>query len=278
MVCLVCGSVQAPGFSIWSWEFDHLSLTWGMAAAQYDAMGIGQAVRNAMGRTIIFFHFSSGGAPMRYRARMTLLAFALITSLAAGEIHAGILLDNLDQTDDGVTTAISVGGSILTGNSDISLSSVVIPQSLTGFLPGETLTLASRNADGTVGSLLPANFSLLFDSSTSMTTALVTSPLTLQSNSGYWFLLNSDSGDSVGWDYTFSTTYMSTADVTLPVDDVAYGLSVIPPLIEYFNLADGPQLMQLNGTAVPEPSSLALCTIAGVLGLLVDRVRRKRSA
>jgi hypothetical protein len=36
--------------------------------------------------------------------------------------------------------------------------------------------------------------------------------------------------------------------------------------------------LSINGGAVPEPSSLALCTIAGVIGLAVARVRRKRTA
>jgi hypothetical protein len=44
-----------------------------------------------------------------------------------------------------------------------------------------------------------------------------------------------------------------------------------------FDSVSGPMTIMGASSAVPEPSSLALCTVAGAIGLAVARVRRKRA-
>lgn len=207
------------------------------------------------------------------RGTVPVMAIVLLAALAPAA-RADVLLDNLTQqpTDVAPADGTQVGVSILVASQVIQLSSVVISQTSLGNTPGETFSIASRNADGTVGTPLFTDFSVSFNSNTNLTTVTPNTPVVLGPNAGYWLLLSSPSSSNLHWDYSKASGYFSQDGVTLPADHT----SVITDSsgTGYYTLLNGPQMLQVNGTAVPEPSVLALAA-ASTLGLLLRRRPQK---
>lgn len=202
---------------------------------------------------------------------------ALVILLLAGipgEARSGVVLNNLDQSNDGFTQGEIVGGAIVLGDTSIRLASVVFPQIQGSFVPGETFAVAARNGDGTVGATLFGDFTVTYDAASGNATAAANTPFTLQANTGYWLLLGGG-GSLVGWDYTVSSSYVAAFGITLPGSMVAYFAGGGDE--GYFSLADGPQLLEVNGVAVPEPSTVALAALAGGIGVLAHLRRRSRA-
>ena len=204
---------------------------------------------------------------------------AVVLGLAAQTAHAAVVVSNIDPS----TTAFGenspeIGEALLTGTRPITLTSVEILQT-GGAATGESIAVYSRNADGTLGTSLFTSFSLSFDSTTSLTSATVTGAFTLQANTGYFFVLDSNASPTASWTYTSSTDYAAEFGATLPANDTAF--FVAGGALSYRSLSGGPQEFQVNGTAlaaVPEPSTWALTSLALAGGMALLARRRKVAA
>ncbi len=207
---------------------------------------------------------------------VTLFAVAF-TGLMVQQSDASVVVSNLDPANTAFGfNAPEIGQSLLTGSRPISLTSVQFIQT-GGLAAGETFSVYSRNTDGSVGSSLFSGFSLSFDSTMDTTTATVTGAFTLQANSGYYFVLNSNSTSNIEWSYTSSTDYAAAFGASLPVTKTSF--DSVSGTTVYYNLSDGPQLIQVNGTAlaaVPEPSAYAFMGLA-LAGGVVLLARRRRA-
>ena len=186
-------------------------------------------------------------------------------------------MSTLSLSNDGTFPGEQVGAAIQIGSTPISLSSVVYTESFSsGPTPGETFAVYSRNADGTVGSDLFNNFTLSYDSVSQNTTATVTSPFVFQASTSYWLMMVETPGTSGYWDNSNAFTYTSALGVTIPATDASF--SFLSGTSYYLNLTDGLQLFQVNGVAVPEPSTLALAATGAVIVLSATWMRRRRGA
>lgn len=207
---------------------------------------------------------------------MTFLSVALL-GLAGHQAHASVVLSNLDPANPSSSfTAQTIGEAILTSSRPISLTSVMLLQA-TGLTTGESVAVYSRNADGSLGTPLFSGFTVGFDSTSMVTTATVNGAFTLQANSGYYFVLGSNSTSNVEWSYTSSTDYAASFGVTIPTTRATFATFGGAPL--YFDLSAGPQLFQVNGSglaAVPEPA--ASVWIGLVVAGGVTMIARRRSA
>jgi hypothetical protein len=170
---------------------------------------------------------------------------------------AETVIDNLGPAN--FNTAASgelVGGAIQIGATPITISTVEFHQYFTGgyvFRPGETFSIYSRNADGTVGSPLFSNFTLTANNSSFTTTAAANAPFVLQANTGYWLILGVPPGvEFVLWNYTPSSTYTSGLGVTIPAARASFYRE--DGKDNYFALAEGPQELRITGSAAMAPA------------------------
>ena len=186
-------------------------------------------------------------------------------------------MSTLSLSNDGTFPGEQVGAAIQIGSTPISLSSVVYTESFSsGPTPGETFAVYSRNADGTVGNDLFNDFTLSYDSVSHNTTATATSPFIFQASTSYWLMMVETPGTSGYWDNSNAFTYTSALGVTIPATDASF--SFISGTYYYLNLTDGLQLFQVNGAAVPEPSTLALAATGAVIVLGATWLRRRRGS
>jgi len=215
---------------------------------------------------------------MRFsRVVLTLLPFALL--MTAPVVHATPVLSNLNQTIGGATNDPYIGQAFVTGPSSSFLSSVTLDIGYTPVTP--ELEFEASNADGTVGSTLytisgPSTYSF---SSGQLTFTAPTS-FSLAANTDY-FLVFSDPGATVDWEYTDSPTYTAQLGFTIPANDAAFESSVDNTVSgrgsQYYTLASGPELFSLStSVATPEPSTLGYMGM-GPLAVLFLR-RRLASA
>ena len=162
------------------------------------------------------------------------------------------------------------------GAEGATLTSVEFPQTPDGQTSGESFAVYSRNSDGTVGSALFSGFALDFDSTSETTTATVEGSFTLQADTGYFFVLASNSMlNSVEWNYTKDTSYSSAFGATMP--DANTSFTSVGTRTNYYSLSsDGPQVIQVNGApiAVPEPSAMTFVGLALAGGTVVLARRR----
>jgi hypothetical protein len=213
-------------------------------------------------------------------ARLALVALTVFGGFelggGLGESRAGIVVSTLDLPDDGTFPGEQVGAAIQIGSTPISLESIVYLQAFSlGPAPGETFAIFSRNADGTVGSSLFDAFTLNFDMTTFTTTATATSPFTFQANTSYWLMMVETPGVFGDWDNSLSFTYTSAFGVTIP--DQNTSVSFFSGTVQYLNASDGLQIFQVNGSAIPEPSTLALALAGSPVVVGICWLRRRRS-
>lgn len=146
-----------------------------------------------------------------------------------------------------------------------------------------SFSVYSRNADGTLGSLLDSASSLSYTQTRTTTptigpypTGVLTASFSdymLQANTSYWLVIATPNSPYINWEYTVSRSYTKSNGVTLPsADNSFYQYNGVNT---YYPLSDGPLLLQVDGLlSVPEPRTLTLLG-AGLAGLGV--VRRRTS-
>jgi hypothetical protein len=219
----------------------------------------------------------------RVHGKAALLVCGLLLALSAGESRAQdpTVFNNLDQPYNGNYVAGDlVGNAILSGTSSSQLTNIVISERQFGPISGETFALDARNPDGTVGGVLFNNFSLSYSSGTGLETITPNTPFVFAPNTGYWLVLVSprpgtgNPSDLVAWDYTPSTNYTSSNGWSLPSTNTSF--FTFQGSTTYSDLSAGPQLFQVNVTAVPEPGPLALAGVAAVVGTGAAYLRRRR--
>jgi len=221
------------------------------------------------------------------RVSRAFFAFGLVLALAAGQGRAvgQIVFNNLDQPPPdppllGYTAGDQVGNAVLVLSNPIVLTNVILSESVFGPAPGEFFTINSRNPDGTVGSVIKSDFTSSYDPGTGLDTFTPITPFLFFPNTGYFLVLNSavpgDINAAPAWDYTLSTSFTSNG-ITLPTTNTSF-YNFGGSGNQYFDLEDGPQKFQINGTllaAVPEPGQMTLAAVAGVFGMGATYFRRR---
>jgi hypothetical protein len=208
----------------------------------------------------------------------------VLLALAVQEGRADVVINNLDQHDDGYTAGDQAGNAIVSGSAPASLSSIVISEATFGPIQGETFAIDARNPDGTLGGTLFNNFTLSFDSGTGLETITPNTPFVFAPNTGYWLVLISPRpgtglpNDLVSWDNTNSTAYSSSNGWSLPTTNTSE--FTLQGSTTYFDLSVGAQLFQVNvgPTAIPEPGPMALVATAAALVTAATWLRRRRRA
>jgi hypothetical protein len=196
-----------------------------------------------------------------------------------GGPRADFVISDLANPSGGYGQTDELGQAFINGNVAETITNIKIFATF-GTVPGEFLTLNSRNADGTVGGQLLTFNPGSYDSSTSLDTFTPTGPFTLAPGAGYFVVLHGTSGNQPYWDFAppNSTSTSDNGSTLPPTNDwfLTSGGSTT-----YGNLADGPFLFEVNGTpaasATPEPASLMLLA-TGALGLFGYTWRRRQAA
>ena len=199
----------------------------------------------------------------------------------AGFITTVFASNNQVAASGGNFFDVSVGGSAL---SVTSLELNVMGQA------GQIFGISVYDKVGTyLGSEQNISAWTLVSTGTGVCSGVVDSPelvslnsrISMQSQSTYgWFvaITTQNSGDYLEYTYgTGSNQVYSNADLSLSTgaSESSYFGQLFSPSSKVFQnrVWNG----EMEYTVVPEPSSLAMCEIAGVLGLIGVRVRRKRA-
>ena len=192
-------------------------------------------------------------------------------------VRADVVITNENQSNVGDIWGPDkqVGVAILVAGTAINVTRVEMSQVNFGTTADETFGIYARNADGTLGSLVYSDFTMSVPSNSGIATGTANSPMVLAPNTSYWLAMNSGaSGAPINVDSTRSTGFTASFGVTLPNDN--HVVTIDPgdgSGSEYGPASVSPPIFQINGTAVPEPSSVALLGIASIIGLLCSRRR-----
>jgi hypothetical protein len=188
---------------------------------------------------------------------LSLSASAVLLLAFCNTTRAETVLDNLGPANFNTAQGgQQVGGAIQIGETPITISTVEFHQWFTGgyvFPPGQTFAVYSRNADGTVGTPLFTDFTLIHGGETLITKASANSPYVLQANTAYWLVLTTPpSAEFVLWNYTPSPNYTSALGVTIPASHASFyredGQNY------YFALEEGPQELRVTGYSATPPA------------------------
>jgi hypothetical protein len=220
-------------------------------------------------------------ANLRLGSRYWLVLVALGTMSLAPVGRADVLFTNFDQPDrlGDWFEELSVGVAVQVANSSLNVTSVLLDQSRTTSDPtgGEVLGVFAQNPDGSAGNVVFQNFSLSYNPANGVTTATASAPLILAANTAYWLRLDTTTSNNIIWnalhaptspnEFTsaFGVTYASPDSVT--ITDSTAGT-------QYGPTVDGPPVIQINGTAIPEPAGMLLVSGAALAGLLTRSKRQ----
>ena len=180
------------------------------------------------------------------------LLLALCTTTRAETVLDNLGAPNFNTAQGGQ----QVGGAIQIGDTPITISTVEFHQWFTGgyvFPPGQTFAIYSRNADGTVGTPLFTDFTLIHGGDTLITRASANSAYVLQANTAYWLVLTTPpSAEFVLWNYTPSPNYTSALGVTIPALRASFYREKGENF--YFALEEGPQELRVTGYSAAAPA------------------------
>jgi hypothetical protein len=197
---------------------------------------------------------------------------------AGGSADAGLIVSNIDHTDAPIPVDPFDAQAFTAGGANQVLGSVTLRLGdFSGAAQTVTVSLNS-DASGQPGESVLAlgSISLAADTpSFADYTVTAPSPFTLQANTTYWVVAQTDSGDFVFWSGTLSTA--STGPGTLGPgavrpDTVARWDTFTSARYELE--VDAPALDTPAAATVPEPASLTLLSV-GAAGLLGYAWRRR---
>ncbi len=198
-----------------------------------------------------------------------------------GPAHAGIIVSNLNQTMNGHSTIYAAGPSqeyaqqFTTGSQSVELGTVF---ALLGDATGTFTASAELVTDnsGTPGTTVLTTFTIpTIPSGTTYSdeTFTPTSSVMLSANTSYWFILSASGTDTTAfyrWGYTDSTSYTGSGSIGEIGVSQDNGSTWTTHPLSY-----GPEILQVNTAAVPEPTSLVLMALAVPAIACGYRARRK---
>jgi len=219
---------------------------------------------------------------------LVLLVLGLCAA-ASPQAQAGLAVSNLSNT---------FGSAWDLGSGSTLADSPVANQFTTGPGPGWTLDsvvldlgLVAGTPSGSISAFLAADNSGL--PGTTLVTLLGSNPTTpseditftpqsptlLAVNTAYWLVVSANLADNYLWNFTTDTSETglpgwsigNTSYAGYPSGTWTALASSVPP----FNVP-APVLFQVNATAVPEPGSLTLLAMGGVVGLAGAASRRRK--
>jgi hypothetical protein len=205
---------------------------------------------------------------------------AAVLSLVIGTSERGVadvVISDLSNPSGGYGQADEQGQAFVNGTVAEVVKSIQIYATF-GTVPGESLTLNARNADGTVGSQLFTFNAGSYNPATLLDTFTPTGTATLSAGTGYFVVLHGTPGNQPYWDFAPPHS-SSTSDngSTLPPTNTWF--LTANGSTTYGALADGANLFQVNGTpaatGTPEPSTLGVTGLACLVGLGHAWRRRK---
>ena len=206
---------------------------------------------------------------MRTIVTRSLWTLAIALGIHAQQAEAGVIVDNLSQTPVGngqVGAGQFEGQEFNTGSQGYTLTSIVA--NVGGISGSLTLTaeLVADNGNTPAGGTVLTTFSVptIGTSFANKTFDPTTSGVTLAANTNYWFLLSYTSGSGTfGWNYAGTQTASGPGSLGNYATSFNNGASWV-----INNFGPGtPDLIQVNGNAVPEPSTLSMAGVAGLIGL-----------
>jgi hypothetical protein len=217
----------------------------------------------------LLFAFVLLGAPIVLQAQ------TVIASSYNGTTPGLLFTDVLRASAPlGTYTGLSAGESFTTGAQSYTFSSVVANLRL---LVGSSTNLAAgiySNSGGTPGSLLATLTvpSMTLNSRSNFSFTASTS-LTLAASTTYWFVVGPSTSTTSLVDATWYTGTSGTGLATAALNSNGLSLGSWVP-----DLGSASLSYQINGSAIPEPSTYAMATGAMALGFVVWRRRRTMSA
>jgi hypothetical protein len=183
-----------------------------------------------------------------------------------GPAHAGVIVSNLNQTMNGHSTIYSgnepqeYAQQFTTGSQSVELGTVI---ALVGDATGTFTASAELVTDnsGTPGTTLLTTFTVpTIGTAYSDEIFTPNSSVMLSANTSYWFILSASGADNSAfyrWGYTDSTSYTGSGSLgEIGVSQNNGSTWTIHPL------SYGPEILQVNTAAVPEPTSLVLMALA----------------
>lgn len=210
---------------------------------------------------------------------LPLLALALMAHCAA----ADVLISNTDQDHGGIPSVLSgqwVAAPFLTGTSPTKLNSISLVEYTVGEPTGSFSVSIYGDNNGLPGSLLPngglTGPSMPQGASFLLLDYTAPQPLMLSPNTKYWVVASSDNSsneDTYAWPSADTTSYTTSVGWQF-FDKYArsanFGATWQSSGV---GIADGygPQLLAINGTVVPEPSTAVLLVIGRVVAFAVRR-------
>ncbi len=217
------------------------------------------------------------------RSVLTRWVCAVVVAMlfSIGPAHAGIIVSNLSQTMNGHSTIYADGPSqeyaqeFITGSQSVALGTVV---ALIGDATGTFTPAAELVTDnsGQPSSTVVTTFTVpTIPTGTTLEDETFTpnSNVTLSANTSYWFILSASGTDTSAfyrWGYTDSTSYTGTGSLNMVASSTNNGATWTTHPLAY-----GPEILQVNSAAVPEPTSLILIALAAPAIARGYRARRK---